>query len=964
MSASGESTERDPLDLLVEEFLGRHRKGEVMDVDAFAALHPAHGTELRELLPTLQALEQVKREKESTGGKRARVSLPAMQQLGDFKIVRELGRGGMGVVFEAVQESLGRKVALKVLPQASLLTGSQLQRFLREAQIAAQLHHSNIVPVFGSGESDGYHWYAMQHIAGQSLDRWRTLQAEQPPQGSGAWRSRARFVARVGVQAASALHYAHSQGTLHRDVKPGNLLLEDNEHLWVTDFGLAKALEAEGLTHSGDLLGTLQYMAPEQFTGHYDARSEVYALGVTLYELLVLRPAFAAKTRSELMERIRTQRPESLRRLRPDVPGDLAIVIERAMARDPADRYHDAHELEQDLQAFLEDRPIAARRQSAFGLVLRWCRHNRAMATLAASTLLAMVGAGILGWVAYVVSNDARAKAETGRIQIAQEKTRADANVRLLLARFGDLFDTLVGRDPMLAIDEDPDTGEQTVIARTVVDPKSVDLLQQMLDLLGEFTALNAENQALRFETARAYRRVGAIHARLGRPENLARAEKAYEQALLLLDDVTEKDVTREIAAVQVDFGQLQFRQGDRLGARQRFQRALNLLEGEHGREGRALQFELAQAHFLLARLADRTAESGPGRGPGPGGAGPGGLVPQGTGPGGNPRREVQKFLQTSKEHLQSAVAIVTRLLEEDADNREFLALKARCLLVDLPQGPLEGGGRRDRTRDAATGAQRQEGVAILRGLVEKNPQAEQLRLELCKALIEDRRRDGRPRGGRGEPPGPDRQGPPEQDLQAVREAKVHAEHLLADEPLSPEYKALRAEVGVLLARMLRDRSDQPGEPARAELLREATEELIAVVDVERGLVNADVPLDPRFLGRILDSRVLLASMHFTAGRKAEGVEQMRAVADLLEAQVAMQKPGMMPRPMLRLFAGQLESGRVARIEEMLRSAGEAELLARLRTLREQLPPPSDGPDRTDRPDRQGAPPEPRRGGK
>src|SRR5690606_36336456 len=137
--------------------------------------------------------------------------------------------------------------------------------------------------VYGSGESDGYHWYAMQYLDGQSLDQWRQTQSGMVPQGSGAWHNRARFVARMGVAAASALHYAHGLGTLHRDIKPGNLLLDRDEHVWVTDFGLAKALEAEGLTHSGDMLGTLQYMAPEQFAGNYDVRTEVYALGVTLY---------------------------------------------------------------------------------------------------------------------------------------------------------------------------------------------------------------------------------------------------------------------------------------------------------------------------------------------------------------------------------------------------------------------------------------------------------------------------------------------------------------------------------------------------------------------------------------------------------------------------------------------------------------------------------------------------------
>ena len=814
MSASGESTERDPLDLLVEEFLRRQRAGERVDVAAFADAHPAHSSDLRELLPTLQALEQVKREKESTGGTRARVALPAMQRLGDFKIVRELGRGGMGVVFEAVQESLGRKVALKVLPQASLLTGSQLQRFLREAQIAAQLHHSNIVPVFGSGESDGYHWYAMQYIAGDSLDRWRSLQAEHAPQGSGAWRDRARFIARIGVQAASALHYAHSQGTLHRDVKPANLLLENNEHLWITDFGLAKALEAEGLTHSGDLLGTLQYMAPEQFSGHYDARSEVYALGVTLYELMVLRPAFAAKSRSELMERIRTQRPEALRKVRPDVPEDLAIVVERAMARDPADRYHDAEALQNDLQAFLEDRPIEARRQSSAALVLRWCRRNRAMAALAACTLCAVLGAGLYGWIAYGIADDALGKAKVSATKAVQESGRAETNLRLALAAFGDVFDTLVGRDPLLAIDEDPDTGEQTVIVRTVVDAGSVELLNRMLRFLDEFAAQNAENQSLRLETARANRRVGAIHVRLGKPENLEAAQKAYEQALARLDGLTDPAVTREIAAVHVDYGQLEQRRGNLPAAAQRFQLALAMLENQAQGDGRAVRFERAQAHFLLARLADRSEV--PPRGPG----GPTG-GPVGSGPGG---RETGRVMQGSKANQQAALTIVGKLLEEEPENREVRALKARCLLLRL----------REPRRPSASEAPRKEGLGIFRDLVAKNHEADQLRFELCKGLLEDRRRG--PGRGRRDEPGSRDEVPSDEDLAILREARGHADVLVREQPLALEYKVLRGQVGSLLGRALRERSEAASEPQRSLLAKETASEL----DVFRDFVAKD----------------------------------------------------------------------------------------------------------------------------
>ena len=251
-------SERDPLDLLIERFLEQHRSGEPVTPSSFAEQHPESAAQLLELLPTLLALEDVKRDRASSSSGQQRVSLPKLDRLGDFRIERELGRGGMGVVFEAVQEALDRRVALKVLPQASLLTGNQLERFQREAQIAARLHHTNIVPVYGSGESDGYHWYAMQFIAGQSLDRWRQEQSARSPVGDAAWSSRGRFVARVGAAAAGALHCAHAHGTLHRDVKPGNFLLDQEDHVWVTDFGLAKEFENEGLTKSGDLLGTLQ----------------------------------------------------------------------------------------------------------------------------------------------------------------------------------------------------------------------------------------------------------------------------------------------------------------------------------------------------------------------------------------------------------------------------------------------------------------------------------------------------------------------------------------------------------------------------------------------------------------------------------------------------------------------------------------------------------------------------------
>src|SRR5215207_9780819 len=306
--------DRDPLDLLAEEFADRLRRGEHPSVSDYAAAHPEHAADLKELLPAVAQMEMLKRFRAPAAAQ------PLPERLGDFRIVRELGRGGMGVVYEAVQESLGRPVALKVLARHAQLDPMRRERFVREAQAAARLHHTNIVQVFGVGEQDGLPYYVMQLIPGCGLHavvrKWREQTGKvasathetlakhpdtKPAAASGATTPEGevrapdhpdwRFVADVGLQTAHALHYAHRQGVLHRDVKPANLIL-DGETVWVTDFGLAKLMNTEGLTATGDILGTLQYVPPESLHGGADARSDVYGLGATLYELLTLQPPF------------------------------------------------------------------------------------------------------------------------------------------------------------------------------------------------------------------------------------------------------------------------------------------------------------------------------------------------------------------------------------------------------------------------------------------------------------------------------------------------------------------------------------------------------------------------------------------------------------------------------------------------------------------------------------------------
>ncbi len=302
----------------------------------------------------------------------------ATQAWGDFRIVREIGRGGMGVVWEAYQGSLNRHVALKLLPEHG-----NLSRFRREAQAAGRLHHTNIVPVFGVGEHQGRHFYVMQYIVGRGLDTaFKERTAAPSEAGRLSRRSDAREVARIGAQVADALAYAHGQGVIHRDIKPSNLVLDDQGAVWVTDFGVAKVADEQNLTGTGDFLGTLRYMPPEAFEGKHDARGDIYSLGLTLYELIAGRPAYDETDRVGLIRQIMTVDPPRLRELDREVPRDLETVIQHAIERDPGHRYQTATYLAEDLKRFIEDRPIRARQASAAERYWRWARRNPAIAAL------------------------------------------------------------------------------------------------------------------------------------------------------------------------------------------------------------------------------------------------------------------------------------------------------------------------------------------------------------------------------------------------------------------------------------------------------------------------------------------------------------------------------------------------------------------------------------------------------
>lgn len=467
------SADRNTVEVLAEEFVDRYRRGERPPLSEYTIQFPDLAEEIRDLFPAMLMMENLKpvEERAAATDNGSRLEL---EQLGDYRIIREVGRGGMGIVYEAEQVSLGRHVALKVLPKEMVAKPEHRLRFEREAKAAAKLHHTNIVPVFGVGDTDGQLYYVMQFIQGLALDdvleELKRLRAaasgsiQPPPETSGvsgrdasvlelaqtfligsrdqieptdqksvsvnarpdspetephltivdmrsqsstsnssvvlprrspesgeaASRQTTYFesIAQIGVQVARALDYAHSQGILHRDIKPANLLLDLKGTVWVTDFGLAKLEDERGLTQAGDIIGTLRYMAPESFKGQYDNRSEVYCLGLTLYEMLAFRPAFTESSRNALIDHVMQSQIETLATLNPKVPSDLQTVIHKAIDRAPEHRYQSAADLADDLHRFLNDEPIKARRVSLLERLNRWSRRHKSLATALATVML------------------------------------------------------------------------------------------------------------------------------------------------------------------------------------------------------------------------------------------------------------------------------------------------------------------------------------------------------------------------------------------------------------------------------------------------------------------------------------------------------------------------------------------------------------------------------------------------
>ena len=835
------------LDEVVESILREHRRGQVRDVDHYVEKHPELEEQIREVVPAVLMMEKFKAATEfghnSVGGSGVLLGGKSIQQLGDYEIVRELGRGGMGVVYEATQQSLNRSVAVKVLKHSYLANETSSLRFIREARIAAQLHHTNIVPILDVAQHDDVHFYVMQLIDGCSFDRvmnvLHSLSAEDLPAGIDSscvlrpslreasiatrllrcdaftdeqtnedeqeqtrplsdheiselqtqrfgrdaqwW----RHVAEVGKQVADALAYAHGQGVLHRDIKPGNLILDNQQRVWVTDFGLATSDESMSITASGDAVGTLRYMAPEQFDAKTDTCSDIYSLGATLYELATGHPAFTGNTKPQLIQRILSGACKRPRQHVPSMPRDLENIILKAMAHAPQLRYQSAQELHSDLSRFLQNRPVQARPINIVTRCWRWCRRQPAVAipTLSAGLLLLLVAVIATSGYFRVKQALTEKAAEYQRAEQQQalagenlkkanesltianrERSRAEHNLSLSLESLEKVFDrftpwqTYVSESPGEHGSEEFETKFESLVAT-----QDVELLQDLLRFYDRFTEQNQHNNGLTRAAAHANRRVGDIYQHLGQFDESSRAYadalKLYKQ--LLVESPIEDPMWTTYASIKNQQGLAHKMNGQREQARSCHLAALATLRKQLAidPQSTSTNLELVRTHNLLGIAIWGYQQN---------------------------RDKSPRLLTSAEKNHRTALSVLNKLIKSDRKNPEYQLMLARSYR-DLSSVLF---ARRDHTDGVAASSQ---AIQILLDLVKQHPQVPAYKYELMRILS---KWDSRPWGQRGLREGEAR----------YRLALKLAKELAADHPTVPEYGARIAYTQHKLAVLLSKR--------------------------------------------------------------------------------------------------------------------------------------------------------------
>lgn len=623
------------LDLLADRFATELRNGKSPLIKEYQKADPKLADEIAEVLSSVAMIEDLKRQSETNSASGDRLGSLEIERLGDYRIIRELGRGGMGIVYEAVHESLGRTVAIKVLPSRLFGDPAALMRFQKEAQAAANLHHSNIVNVFGVGEANGLNYYVMEFVNGitfadivrklaekkkteSAVELSATHRQSEEAIGAGLPEFKSEFErfcwsATLVSQIADALHYSHQQNILHRDIKPQNLMLDAEQKPWVTDFGLVKEITNQTQTKTGDLFGTPQYMAPESLDGKYDQRSEVYCIGLTLYELLAAQPAFANTSPTQIFKLIATQSPTPLRQVDILIPRDLETIVQKATDKSPANRYPSAAELRDDLNRFLEDRPIKARPISRMEKAMRWSRRNPLIASFASLSAVLLFVVAFVSSAAYFSTSDAYHKlgekhaalidqqketetakgmaeqnalrAKQNEAQMRIESERAEGNVDLAIQAFDDLFRKIMskgaGRD--LKSNMELEAFAELSSIGTLVTKDDAKILESVIRFYREFTEKNEDNDELKIEIAKAFRRIANIYHLTG---ELNLAEEGYRKACrmyaaIVRDDVEDVDSVINLAECQNELAVTYRKNNKPLASLNEHRSAMRLLQSE-----------------------------------------------------------------------------------------------------------------------------------------------------------------------------------------------------------------------------------------------------------------------------------------------------------------------------------------------------------------------------------------------
>lgn len=964
--------ERHPVDVLADEFAQRLRSGERPSIEDYANRYPDHAELIRVVFPSVAAVERIANREPDSVASPPSIRSNAPKTFGDFDIVRRIGSGGMGVVYEAIQRSLHRRVALKVMSESTSTHAKHRLRFQREAEAAAGLHHTNIVPIFGIGEDHGLQYYAMQLIEGVTLQEvieclrsyavskstdsprgqsrafeaaWRLMQSKGEesslhfdPDASNSFASNSfsthvsdatlaqgttaphividrsatsrleeveiaietkpsldhngkievftpsklyyRNVARIVASTASALDYAHHSGVLHRDIKPANLLLDREGTVWITDFGLARREDIEGQTQTGELLGTLRYMAPEQIRGSGDQRMDIYSLGLTLFELLTLHYGLESP-KARLMDPLGHSQVRFSKSMQQRVPRDLQTIVLKACALAPEDRYQRASDLEQDLRRFLEDRPIQARRASPIEQLARWARRNPSLAMLTALSfgLLLTIALMLAVWNRQQQANLLKLGQEYNRAEsnlqqktmalsrAEKEQARAEKNMQMALEAFDQIMSNIAARGRLLnSLDLFDEESAEFVDAN--LTQADVDLLQSLASFFDRFAAENTTD--LRIETAVARRRVGEIQHRIGKLED---ATVSLSQAIADFASIRKANpdqaqaVLEEVAARQ-ELITILGKRGQLPRANALFAETRELIESKSDlKESIEGKFALAKLIGNMVNVGTRFAAERRRRPP--------------LGPANRPQVAMpvppgqQARVKRESELNAESLSILERLVSQQPNQSAFqLALARGCkdqvrILLGLgdPQGAEQA---------------LQKTIAILESLLQSQSDSALVRYELADVLsmnITFRNED---------------------EARCSRSLEL-CDQLIKEHPNTPQYLALKASVLTRMA-ALGNLFENRGE--------KALQRIADAIEIQTDLAKR-FPEVPLYSIALVQYHLQLSETYFALRRPEKAREAMINAATIAED---MQKNGI-SQPMVKTFLERIRE-RKANLEE------------------------------------------------